>query len=693
MGPAIYFLVGSKGGVGATTISIDVARKLAERGRTLIVDADLSGRRSGAVVFNLISQIDQRRTGEDFGVVPAGKNLTLFEMTPNIHGGFTIKPDKVEQWFGQTVAANESYVVLDAPQPFAGAVRPFAVRAAAFALVVEPTLLGITGARAMQLELMKFGVPHGRLVAILCQRDSKPEISRGEIEKSLQMSVLAEIPPCADKRYDRAIATLATQLIAMPSADLLTLQPSASTPLGERRLGRPEKNEKPASEQSEKRAAPPPTIHRDKLDGLKSEIHSEISKRVDFVAIAGGSQDPLKIEQLRAKVDETVAELVAGRHDIGSAEEIAHLRKEIIDEALGLGPLEDLMADPAVTEIMVNGPENVYVERGGKLTRSQKRFNDSRQLRLVIERIITPLGRHIDEAVPMVDARLLDGSRVNATIEPLSIDGPTLTIRRFSKRRMGMSDLVAIGSATAALGDLLRAAVEARLNIVISGGTGSGKTTLLNILSSFIPSDERIVTIEDAAELALHQDHVVRLEARPANVEGAGEIRIRDLVKNSLRMRPDRIVVGECRGGEALDMLQAMNTGHDGSLTTIHANTPRDCLSRIETMVLMSGYDIPMRAIREQISGAVDLVVQTSRMRDGTRKITMVSEVVGMESDVITMQDLIRFDQQGVDKQENVAGSFVYTGVQPVFLKRLEEYGITLDMTALNAMKQTTSGW
>ena len=351
------------------------------------------------------------------------------------------------------------------------------------------------------------------------------------------------------------------------------------------------------------------------------------------------------------------------------------------------------MGDPAVSEIMVNGPDQIYIERGGKVSLTNKHFNDSRQLRLVIERIIAPIGRHIDEASPMVDARLPDGSRVNATIEPLSLDGPTITIRRFGKHRMSFKDLIAIGSITAPVVDMLRAAVEGRLNIIISGGTGSGKTTLLNILSGFIPANERILTIEDAAELSLQQDHVVRLESRPPNVEGRGEIRIRDLVKNSLRMRPDRIVVGECRGGEALDMLQAMNTGHDGSLTTVHANTPRDCLSRIETMVLMAGYDIPVRAIREQVAGAVDLIVQVARMRDGSRKVTSVTEVVGMEGDVVTTQELVRFDQHGLDKQDKVAGNFVFTGVQPTFMKRLEDYGITFDMESLNSMQLSVANW
>ncbi|HEY1653868.1 MAG TPA: CpaF family protein, partial [Candidatus Tumulicola sp.] len=386
---------------------------------------------------------------------------------------------------------------------------------------------------------------------------------------------------------------------------------------------------------------------------------------------------------------EIIGERIAG----GSAEDIAQLRQEIMNEALGLGPLEDLIDDPDVTEIMVNGPESIYVERHGKIERTVKRFADERQLRQVIERIITPIGRRIDESSPMVDARLPDGSRVNAIIEPLAIDGATLTIRRFGTRRLQTDDLVKIGALTASMLDFLRAAVEARLNIIISGGTGSGKTTFLNILSSYLPDSERIVTIEDAAELLLNQAHVVRLESRPPNIEGTGEVRIRELLRNALRMRPDRIIIGECRGAEALDMLQAMNTGHDGSLTTIHANSPRDALSRIETMVLMAGFDLPVRAIREQISNALDVVIHTSRMRDGSRKITSISEVVGMEGDIVTMQEIVRFAQHGVDKENKVIGEFQYTGVQPNCLRRFREYGISYDSTNLASLAPAGARW
>jgi pilus assembly protein CpaF len=340
---------------------------------------------------------------------------------------------------------------------------------------------------------------------------------------------------------------------------------------------------------------------------------------------------------------------------------------------------------------MINGPSRVYVERNGRIERTSKRFVDDKHLRAIIERIIAPLGRRIDESQPMVDARLPDGSRVNAIIEPLAIDGATLTIRRFGQRRMTADDLVGLGAVAHEVIDFLRACVEARLNILVAGGTGSGKTTFLNVLSSFLPEHERIVTIEDAAELSLAQSHVVRLEARPANIQNAGEVRIRDLVRNALRMRPDRIIVGECRGGEALDMLQAMNTGHDGSLTTIHANSPRDALARVETMVLMAGYDLPIRAIREQLSGAIDIVVHLSRMRDGSRKVTSVCEVVGLEGDVVTTQEIARYDQRGLDKDGKVRGSFVFTGVQPMCLERFASYGVSYDVTALSELEKAAS--
>ncbi|MGC3995223.1 MAG: CpaF family protein [Propionicimonas sp.] len=362
-----------------------------------------------------------------------------------------------------------------------------------------------------------------------------------------------------------------------------------------------------------------------------------------------------------------------------TARERQRLIREVHDDVLGLGPLEPLITDKAVTEIMVNGPYKVYIERAGKLTLSQVRFKDEPHLRRVIERIVTKVGRRIDESSPLVDARLEDGSRVNAIIPPLAVSGSTLTIRKFSKDALTVPDLIEKRSLSPEIAELLHACVSARLNIIVSGGTGTGKTTLLNVLSSFIPNDERIVSIEDAVELQLQQDHVVRLESRPPNVEGKGEVTIRDLVKNSLRMRPDRIIVGECRGGEALDMLQAMNTGHDGSLSTIHANTTRDALARLETLVLMAGMDLPLRAIREQVCSAIDVIVQLTRLRDGTRRVTSVSEVNGMEGQVVTMQDVFEFDYSaGLSPDGKFLGSCRPTGVRPTFTQKFDDYGIKL---------------
>ena len=351
---------------------------------------------------------------------------------------------------------------------------------------------------------------------------------------------------------------------------------------------------------------------------------------------------------------------------------------DLKDEMLGLGPIEVLLKDPTVTEIMVNGPKKIFVERMGRLQLTDIQFHDDSHVMNIIERILSPIGRHIDESVPLVDARLADGSRVNIIIPPLSLVGPCITIRKFATKALSVDNLITFGTLDRKMADFIKACIQARINILVSGGTGSGKTTTLNVLSSFIPENERIVTIEDAAELKLQQEHVVTLESRPANIEGNGEITIRDLVKNALRMRPDRIIVGEVRGGEALDMLQAMNTGHDGSLTTAHANNPRDALSRLETMVLMAGFEMPIRAIREQVSSAIELILQQSRLKDGSRKITYITEVQHMEGDVITTQDLFRFEQTGMDENGKLTGHFVSTGMQPGFMDKFQVNGVSL---------------
>lgn len=390
--------------------------------------------------------------------------------------------------------------------------------------------------------------------------------------------------------------------------------------------------------------------------------------------------DPhLDQNELEQKVRHTLQDVIDHEDTPLSLADRTRISQEVSDEILGHGPLEPLLRDSEITEIMVNGPDQIYVERAGKLYSVDTHFASDAHLRRTIDKIVGRVGRRVDEASPLVDARLPDGSRVNAVIPPIALDGSLLTIRKFATDPFTDKDLIAFGTFTPQVRDFLSACVRGRRNIIISGGTGSGKTTLLNVVSSFIPADERIVTIEDAAELQLHQDHVLRLESRPSNIEGRGEIAIRELVKNSLRMRPDRIVVGECRDGAALDMLQAMNTGHDGSLTTVHANSPRDSLSRLETMVLMAGVDLPVRAIREQVAGAVDMVIQQARMKDGSRRVTAISEVIGMEGEIITMQDLFTFDYSaGRDEQGRFRGVLKSNGLRPKFADDLRDQGIEL---------------
>ena len=425
-----------------------------------------------------------------------------------------------------------------------------------------------------------------------------------------------------------------------------------------------------------------PEAGRPFVQEIKKRAHLELLKRLNLkrMALSGASEKELQ-EKAKTTIHEIISELSV---PLPQGVTLQQVEQEMVQEAIGLGPLEYLIRLDDITEIMVNGPDHVYVEHKGVLYRTDTAFADDHQVQAAIERIVSPLGRRIDESSPMVDARLPDGSRVNAIIPPLSLIGPSITIRKFAKTPYQISDLIKFGTITREMAEFLRACVQVRKNIIISGGTGSGKTTLLNVLSSYLPNCERIVTIEDAAELQLRQEHVVRLEARPPNIEGKGEVSIRDLVRNSLRMRPDRIVVGECRGGEALDMLQAMNTGHDGSLTTVHANTPRDALSRLETLVLMAGFDLPLRAIREQIASAVSVIVQVNRERDGSRKITYISEITKMEGEIITMQDIFAFKHEGWDENNRIVGRHVATGSIPTFMEEITRGKIDLDIAIFN---------
>ncbi len=421
-------------------------------------------------------------------------------------------------------------------------------------------------------------------------------------------------------------------------------------------------------------AEAPPTAERARyLVDLKGRLHRKLIERLNLANLQKDLPDHR--EQVRA----VLADLCTQEEALLDFRARNKLVDEVLNEVFGLGPLEDLLGDPAISEIMINGPKQVYIERGGGLTLTNIQFRDNAHLLQIIDRIVSRIGRRCDETSPMVDARLPDGSRVNAVIPPIALDGPAVSIRRFGKKRITIEDYLRFKSITQEMVDFLAACVKSKLNVLVVGGTGSGKTVLLNNLSSFIPASERVITIEDAAELSLQQPHVVRLETRPPNIEGRGEVTTRDLVKNSLRMRPERIIVGEVRGGEALDMLQAMNTGHDGSMTTLHANSTRDAISRLETLIMMAGLELPIKAMRAQISSAINLIVNQARLQGGARKVVNISEIQGMEGDIITMQDIFTYEQQGVDESSKAYGRFVASGLRPRFLDRLEQHGCKLD--------------
>ena len=413
------------------------------------------------------------------------------------------------------------------------------------------------------------------------------------------------------------------------------------------------------------------------FEELKQRIHAKLVDKLDLSRVTDMQSDVF-----RREIRMVVEHLCDTEDTLLNRNERERLVDEVLDETFGLGPLEVLLKDATISDILINGPKNVYVERRGKMEKTNVAFRNNDHLLQIIDRIVSRVGRRVDETCPMVDARMADGSRFNAIIPPLALDGPCVSIRRFGVNPLKLEDLLNFKAFTPEMVMLLEGAIKARLNIVISGGTGSGKTTLLNTLSSFIPNTERIVTIEDAAELQLQQDHVVRLETRPPNIEGRGAITATDLVKNALRMRPERIIIGECRGSESLDMLQAMNTGHEGSMTTLHANAPRDAIARLETMVMMAGFDLPLKAMRTQIASAIDLVVQSNRIQGGKRKITHITEIVGMEQDTVTMQDVYRFEQDGVDEHGRAHGRFISTGIRPTFMPRLESAGIRLPSSA-----------
>jgi len=415
----------------------------------------------------------------------------------------------------------------------------------------------------------------------------------------------------------------------------------------------------------------------EEFENIKRRIHQRLVDKIDLSRVGD-----LKGESFRREIRLVVEHLCDGENSYLNRSERDRVVEEVLDETLGLGPLEFLLKDPSISDILINGPKNIYVERRGKLEKTETEFRDNPHLMQIIDRIVSRVGRRVDETCPMVDARLEDGSRVNAIIAPLALDGAAVSIRRFGSTPLKLEGLLNFKAFTPEMVMLLEGCIKARLNVIISGGTGSGKTTLLNTLSSFIQNDQRVITIEDAAELQLQQEHVVRLETRPANIEGTGAVTATDLVRNALRMRPERIIIGECRGPETLDMLQAMNTGHDGSMTTVHSNSPRDAIARLETLVMMAGFELPVKAIRQQISGAVDVIIQANRLQGGPRRVLNITEVQGLEQDTVVLQDIYRFIQEGVDEQGKAYGYFESTGVRPSFMNRLEAAGVRLPASA-----------
>ncbi len=716
-GGAIFAVVSAKGGVGKSVFSPNFALALLRemKKRVLLVDLDLGGAGSAALA---LGEANPKRALSDLAPLLASLNpgllkgylgphpsgLTLLGAYHSLEEAAALTPEVIGRLL-DILAQAYDLLVVDLGTGFNLETLACLERASGIFMLFTPDLLSINQTQRGLEILQRMAFPRQMIHLVLNRQQAKSGMSEEVVERKLQRELFGVVPEdqayfqaalnegqpaiLRDPRHpvSRALDDMAARIWALDlTRPELKLKPvagalRAAAPPGVMAAAAPASGIAAAPEAAAGQPPPQgqaPRQEQDPVDRIKLRIHERLLEEMDLKQVAelDGAHDPEKLKKLRADTKKLVDRLVDEE-----AEEIAdrarrgRLSTEVLNEALGLGPLEDLLADETVTEIMVNGPAHIFVERKGKITESGLRFLTEKHLRGAIERIVAPLGRRIDELSPMVDARLRDGSRVNAVIPPLAVDGALLTIRKFSKKPLAVADLVRLGSMNEQIAELFKCCVQARLNILISGGTGSGKTTLLNMLSSFISHDERIVTIEDSAELQLPQPHVCRLESRPPSLEGSGEVTIRDLVRNALRMRPDRIVVGECRGAEALDMLQAMNTGHDGSLTTIHANTPRDSLNRLETLVMFAGLDLPSRAIREQVVAAVDLIIQQSRMPDGSRKIVHIAEVTGMEADVITLQDIFMYKQTGLDAEGRVQGKFVSSGFIPSFMSALEEKG------------------
>jgi len=691
----VIAVTGGKGGVGKSTLSANLALAIQKEFKIPVLLMDLDNKSCGDqnVILGMNSPlnveqfsrykqtISQHTLRKVLAYHPSGMAYLSAVLGINQKLNVDLQMFK-KQMFSLSQFFN--YIVVDIGCDIHSPQQEILNSASGVLLVVAPEILALNQSKRLLAELSYLP---SSLIHLVINKESRRSLNPALISRNLGRPLLISLPE--DASLPESLHSSSPFVLSQPQSYWTKNCYELIRKLGHgllqkgKTMGRkapPKKSmEISQSDNKDSKKLKSSETHLDPLTLFKLQIHSELIKEMDLKKDLTQAKDESAKEELRQKTKTTIARLVDLRGQNFDRDERNKVIQHVLDEALGLGVLEELLEDKSVSEIMVNGCSQIFCERGGKLQLSPLKITSNRHLRNIIERIVTPLGRRIDEKTPYVDARLADGSRVNSVIEPLAMDGPSLTIRKFPNERIEISDLVSrFNSLTKEMGDFLKICVEQGLNVVISGGTGSGKTTFLNVLSGFIPQGERIITIEDAAELQLKQDHVVRLETRPPNIEGEGEVSIRDLIKNSLRMRPDRIVVGECRDGAALDMLAAMNTGHDGSLTTVHANNPREATARLETLCLMAGMDLPAKAIREQIAGAINLIIQISRLSDGSRKVTNITEVVGMQGDVVTLQEVFRFKEEGFTKDGKVLGQFQASGIIPTFIEKFEQKGIKI---------------
>ena len=711
MNPSFHIIsiLGGKGGVGKSVFSANLSLAIMKelKSRVLLIDMDSESCGDQNVILGLKPLKTISEIASFTGQINAQTVSTL--VTKHSSGlGFigavksameklSVSPDLIDKPI-QSLGAIFPYIVVDLGCHIGDAQMKILEKSSCVIVVSTPEVLAANQSLKMMNQLIASTLPTD-LFQVVLNKFGPGALSPQALAQTFKKNILGVIPQ-DDNASSIALQSGNPVVMAQPQSAIaqayheLTRKLTGNNFLNRlQQLQRPTGIKAPQTTTTTATGSAPTQAERKNSPKniFKEQIHRELINTMNLKkGITETKGDPEKERQLYAKTQQAISQLVDKMQPGMPRDERSQAIKEVLDEALGLGPLETLLADDNVTEIMVNGADKIFIERSGKITLSPVTFTSNVHLRNVIERIVTPLGRRIDEKTPYVDARLKDGSRVNAVVEPIAIDGPSLTIRKFAKKPIVADNYVQWGSMTQPMIDFMRICVENGLNVIISGGTGSGKTTLLNVMSSFIPAAERIVTVEDAAELQLKQEHVVRLETRPSNMEGTGSITIRDLVRNSLRMRPDRIVVGECRGGEALDMLSAMNTGHDGSMTTVHANSPREAIGRLETLCLMAGMDLPAKAIREQIAGAVDLIIQISRLSDGTRKIISITEVAGMQGDTVTLQEIFKFKEEGFDKNRKIIGQFLATGLIPTFIEEFERKGIKIPRTLFNNIAVAT---